>query len=328
MQWVGPEYSKHEENWDSTDSNLLYLHGLVSCQAAWAGDKKRSLRRCMVSFTWLCKWFAQSDEPTHAAPQLSMVFHTFHASSSSKSWCQWEPPHDIGKMRVPQWRVNGISIWKKSCIVMQQSRCHQHKHIRKSGLVQNCSHCWSQSGSCVLEKFQRFSRSPRSLSPPNGWPQRRKWLACVIWGRFLVKHTRFVYKSENRMVRIVQWSCFTYHGLDWLLQLWFLFGSFGTATWVVPSRCFAPGPHPVERTGFSTKSKALKCLGYAASAENIKVTHGSLNTLKDMFWNLFLLVVCCRHQGSRHAAWTAPLNSKNTTMHKTIVWQSRHWQSL
>ena len=42
----------------------------------------------------------------------------------------------------------------------------------------------------------------------------------------------------------------------------------------------------------------------------------------------FLLVVCCRHQGSRHAAWTAPLNSKNTTMHKTIVWQSRHWQSL
>ena len=190
MQWVGPEYSKHEENWDSTDSNLLYLHGLVSCQAAWAGDKKRSLRRCMVSFTWLCKWFAQSDEPTHAAPQLSMLFHTFHASSSSKSWCQWEPPHDIGKMRVPQWRVNGISIWKKSCIVMQQSRCHQHKHIRKSGLVRNWSHCWSQSGSCVLENFPRFSRSPQSLSPPNGWPQRRKRLACAIWGRFLVKHTR------------------------------------------------------------------------------------------------------------------------------------------
>ena len=190
MQWVGPEYSKHEENWDSTDSNLLYLHGLVSCQAAWAGDKKRSLRRCMVSFTWLCKWFAQSDEPTHAAPQLSMLFHTFHASSSSKSWCQWEPPHDIGKMRVPQWRVNGISIWKKSCIVMQQSRCHQHKHIRKSGLVRNWSHCWSQSGSCVLEKFPRFSRSPQSLSPPNGWPQRRKRLACAIWGCFLVKHTR------------------------------------------------------------------------------------------------------------------------------------------
>ena len=30
-------------------------------------------RRFMVFFTWLCKWFAQSDEPTHAAPQLSMV---------------------------------------------------------------------------------------------------------------------------------------------------------------------------------------------------------------------------------------------------------------
>ena len=124
MQWVGPEYSKHEENWDSMDSNLLYLHVLVSCQAASPGDKKRSFRRSIVFFTWLCKWFAQSDEPTHAAPQLSMLFHTFHASSSSKSWCQWEPPHDIGKMRVPQWRVNGISIWKKSCIVMQQRHCN------------------------------------------------------------------------------------------------------------------------------------------------------------------------------------------------------------
>ena len=125
MQWVGPEYSKHEENWDSMDSNLLYLHVLVSCQAASAADKNRSLRLSMVFFTWLCKWFAQSDEPTHAAPQLSMLFHTFHASSSSKSWCQWEPPHDIGKMRVPQWRVNGISIWKKSCIVMQQRHCNR-----------------------------------------------------------------------------------------------------------------------------------------------------------------------------------------------------------
>ena len=29
------------------------------------------------------------------------------------------------KMRVPQWRVNGISIWKKSCIVMQQRHCNR-----------------------------------------------------------------------------------------------------------------------------------------------------------------------------------------------------------
>ena len=39
--------------------------------------------------------------------------------------------------------------------------------------------------------------------------------------------------------------------------------SFGTATWVVPSHCFDPGPHPVERIGFSTESKALQCLCFA-----------------------------------------------------------------
>ena len=180
-----------------------------------------------------------------------------------------------------------------------------------------------------LRKISKiFKVSSKSVSTKRVTSKKKTACMCDLRTFLGQTHTRFVYKSDHRMVRIVQWSCFTYHGLDWLLQLWFLFGSFGTATWVVPSHCFAPGPHPVERTGFSTKSKALKCLGYAASAENIKVTHGSLNTLKDMFWNLFLLVVCCRHQGSRHAAWTAPLNSKNTTMHKTIVWQSRHWQSL
>ena len=112
--------------WDSMDSNLLYLHVLVSCQEAAAAERKRSLRRCMVSCTWLCKWFAQSDEPTHAAPQLSILSYTFHASSSSKSWCQWEPPHFIGKIRVPQWRVKGVSVSKNSCIVLQQHHCHCH----------------------------------------------------------------------------------------------------------------------------------------------------------------------------------------------------------
>ena len=51
--------------------------------------------------------------------------------------------------------------------------------------------------------------------------QRRKWLTCPIWRHFLVKQTWFVYESENRIVRIVQWSCFTYREFDWLLQLWF-----------------------------------------------------------------------------------------------------------
>ena len=58
---------------------------------------------------------------------------------------------------------------------------------------------------------------PRSPFPPNESPQRRKWLKCPIWGHFLVKQTWFVYKSENR---------FTYRECDWLLQLWFLFGSY------------------------------------------------------------------------------------------------------
>ena len=56
--------------WDSMDSNLLYLHVLVSCQAAAAAERKRSLRRCMVSCTWLA-----SDLPN--LMNLPMQPHSF-----------------------------------------------------------------------------------------------------------------------------------------------------------------------------------------------------------------------------------------------------------
>ena len=52
------------------DSDLLYLHVLVSCQAAAAAERKRSLRRCMVSCTWLA-----SDLPN--LMNLPMQPHSF-----------------------------------------------------------------------------------------------------------------------------------------------------------------------------------------------------------------------------------------------------------
>ena len=52
------------------DSNLLYLHVLVSCQEAAAAERKRSLRRCMVSCTWLA-----SDLPN--LMNLPMQPHSF-----------------------------------------------------------------------------------------------------------------------------------------------------------------------------------------------------------------------------------------------------------
>ena len=71
-----------------------------------------------------------------------------------------------------------------------------------------------------------------------------------------------------------------------------------------------PGPHPVKRTSFSAESEALQGFGYAASAEQFKVRHGSL-CCKDL-QSLFTRVFCCKAHSMNNS-------KQNTTMHKTIT---------
>jgi len=106
-----------------------------------------------------------------------------------------------------------------------------------------------------ISKIFKVSSNPVSTKRVTS----KKKMACMCNLR--------TFRGQTRMIRVRKRKSYGRYGtmilfhvswiwldLDWLLQLWFLLGTFGTATWVVPSHCFAPGPHPVERTGFSTES--------------------------------------------------------------------------
>ena len=143
---------------------------------------------------------------------------------------------------------------------------------------------------------------PQTGSPPNEWPQRRKWLTCPIWGHFLVKQTWFVYKSENR---------FTYRECDWF------------CVWVVqPLELFqVTASHLVliQSKGPASPRSPRHCKAWATPPQlNISRSVMGLWTL----WRTCCKVLLFELFVERHAAWT--------TLNKIppCTTQSRHWQPL
>ena len=269
------------------DSNLQ-IHR-VGFLPRGCSSRKEALLAPLHGFLHLaCKWFAQSDEPTHAAPQLSILSYTFHASSSSKSRCQWEPPHFIGKIRVPQWRVKGVSISKNSCIVLQQHHCHCHPQAHspvyfgaklitmlqakwfvyvKTLQLQNSSSlhnstAWSfkNHGPQWLPAFRQKCHQEQSLRDIS------KVFKCVL--KLGLHQTSDLKEESGLRVRFEDTSWSNRHDSCTRVKIVsrivnatdcfnFDFCLGRAATWVVPSHCFAPGPHPVKRTSFSAESEAL-----------------------------------------------------------------------
>ena len=249
---------------------LQQQKGSAPCAAAWFLAPGLQVI-CPIWWTYPCS-------PT--------AFHTFHASSSSKSWCQWEPPHFIGKIRVPQWRVKGVSISKNSCIVLQQHHCHPQAHSQvwfgaklitmlqakwfvyvKTLQLQNSSSlhnskAWSfkNHGPQWLPAFRQKCHQEQSLRDIS------KVFKCVL--KLGLHQTSDLKEESGLRVRFEDTSWSNRHDSCTRVKIVsrivnatdcfnFDFCLGRTATWVVPSHCFAPGPHPVKRTSFSAESEAL-----------------------------------------------------------------------
>ena len=140
-----------------------------------------------------------------------------------------------------------------------------------------------------------------------------------------VKQTWFVYESENRIVRIVQWSCFTYYReFDWLLQLCFLLVSYShfscskslLRTWSSSSQ-----KDQLLRGIWGGVAQALQCLCKAWATppqRNISRSVMGLWTL----WRTCCKVLLFELFVARHTAWTTPNKIPPCTR------LSRHWQPL
>ena len=323
---------------------LQQQKGSAPCAAAWFLAPGLQVI-CPIWWTYPCS-------PT--------AFHTFHASSSSKSWCQWEPPHFIGKIRVPQWRVKGVSISKNSCIVLQQHHCHPQAHSQVwfgAKLITMLQAKWfvyvktlqlQNSSSLHNSKAWSFkNHRPQGLPPfrqkchqEQSLRDISKVFKCVLEVPFHQTshlkeesglHVRFEDTSwSNRhdsCTKVTIASSAQYNDpvtcreFDWLLQLWFLFGSYShlscsksrLRTWSSSSQKdqLLRGIRGFARLGLRRLSWTFQ--GQSWVSELSRSEGHVAKICKVCVLELFV---------ARHTAWTTlneiPLCTR----------QSRHWQPL